>query len=964
MIQKRSYLIPCFLISFSFGLHANSTSSWVGTFSSNWTETFPFSPYSNWTSGVPGTGTPDLIAVFPYPGTGTIFLNSSVTLNTLDFQTSSNYTISGSGTVNWGGGTQPATLTGPATLSVPLNVMNVFGSVATISGSVTSTSGVFIQPSMTLVSGGSVQLGFLQGSNSTIQIEGGFFEAFSTSVDSSSQIDVNGGVFEFGADSGVGSLTVDSSSVNVMGGEVIFASFSDINFQNHSTLSVVNGTVTSANTSLRSFDFNDSVINQTEGTVHFNSDSTTFTNAEISLSGGTFIIDDVSEESPIMFDKTALIVTGGTVYIGSMSNTFQNQSSINVQAGSVFFNGLPTCLNTTGTISGGVITLGPGLFSIQDSQFVMEGGTLIAPAQNSLFQINKNSSWDLNGGSMSLAYCNIVGGTFNQSNGILEGANNMSVSNASSVNISGGTVGVEYPVSLTSSSFNISGGAVSLVNDLVLTSSSFNISGGTVSLVYDILLTSSSFNISNNSSYSTGAGHSIYFYLDNSFTEKPYFTVLNGDLDLLESNIAVYGSQVTKTGTYILFSANEITNYSISPPQSTSSVVWNGPLLESGSPQQIVLTATASSPPPHATLGSLASGQSLRTTQKTENMRDSRMRSSVGNTAIASIKDSRIEYLAQNALFAQQTPVELLGERAIQRPSKQWSSYFAPTGSFGSVKTVSGQFGNSFYTAGLMTGFDFATSYIHHPERQFAFGIGSTLYYTHLHAKLDHHGGSTNINQIYANIYGTLIAKKIEELSLDFAVGAGYDWHENKRTTGHFGSLTARSSTGGCEAGSFVGLEYLFSKARFPGMGNCRVIPLAYLQYVFVSMDDYREHGAGEFNLKMHVNSLHSLSSFLGARSNYLFTAGKHVMIRPEVTLGWRREYLNDSQRVVFSNFLAPSPQSASLLTIAPNRNTFIAGTDLYVRMYDWTSLLFNYQMSHNNLITDHSFDLEWMAEF
>ncbi len=1047
MTQKRLFLIPCFLISFSFTLHADST-DWLGIFSTDWTTTSSIPPYSNWSNGIPGTGTPDLIAVFPFPGTETISLNSSVILNTLEFEAGSNYTISGSGTVNWGGGTQPATLTGPGTFGVPLNVANVFGSVATISGSVTSTSGVIIQPSMTLVSGGSVQLSFLQGSNSIIQVEGGSFGVSSTSIDSSSQIQVVGGSFESGT--GYGSLSVDSSSVSVTGGEVILADYSNVNFQNHSTLSVASGTVTSASAFLRQFNFSDSTINQTGGNIDFNSDGTTlFTKANISLSGGEFIVNRTGGSFPLVFDNTSLSVTGGSLYLGSgfqlSTITFQNQSSINIQSGSVSFNGPLTFQNATGTISGADITVG-GDVLIQNSQFMMNGGVLTMGPKLSL-QINENSSWSLDGGSMSLDFLNIEGGTFNQSNGVLHvsgsGAGGNNNFTSSSLNISGGTVDFDLPIAnnnftssflnilggavnfkianegqnnFTSSSVNISGGVVNFSapegnSSNNFTSSSVNISGGIVnfsapednssnnftssfvsisggtasfqgpsvligsimdistnispSLFQSLSLQNSLVTISNNSSYSPN--FPIHFSLDNSYAELPYFIVSNGDLDLLHSSISVDGSQVNKTGTYILFTANEISNYSIPLPQSTSSVVWNGPMLNSkDSAEQIVLTATRSSPPPLATLGSLAGGQPLTTAQRTEIIRD-KVRSSEGNTAstpFASVKDSRNEYLAQNTFLAQQTPIELLGERAIQRPLNPWSVYFAPTGSFGSVKTKDGQLGNAFYTAGLMTGFDFASSYVHHPERKFAFGIGSTFYYTHLHATLDRHGGSTNINQIYANIYGTVIAKKLEELSLDFAVGGGYDWHDNKRTAGHFGSLTARGSTGGCEAGGFLGFEYLFSRARFPGMGNLRVIPLTYLQYVYISMNEYREHDAGEFNLKVHTDSLHSLRSFLGARGNYRFTAGKHVTIRPEVTLGWQREYLGDDQRVVFSNFLAPSPQSTSLLTIAPNRNTFIAGADLYVRMYDWTALLFNYQMSHNDLITDHSFYLEWKAEF
>lgn len=463
--------------------------------------------------------------------------------------------------------------------------------------------------------------------------------------------------------------------------------------------------------------------------------------------------------------------------------------------------------------------------------------------------------------------------------------------------------------------------------------------------------------------------YKIDFVLDDSSINQPYFTI-SEELSLNNKN-TVDGSHVSKGGTFILFTAKEISpNFqrSITLPSATSLVHFHGAqlLASDNSTQSIIVTANKHPTSAHATLGSLTGGQPLSTISRINNMQESHMKAGSGTISsdLVSIQNARSGYLAQNSeLLTQATPVEQLGERAIEG-LKQWSVYVAPTGSLGSIRTKRGQTGSSFYSAGFLTGFDFASSYIHDPEKDFAFGIGSTFYYSHFHLKIKEGEGSTDVDQMYANIYGTLISKHLEELSLDFALGAGYDLHHNQRTTGHFGSLVARSSPHGFEAGGFVGLEYLFDKCQFPRMGNCRFIPIAFLQYAWVSLDDYKEHGAGEFNLKVHADSLHSLRTFLGARLNCVLRAGQEVTVRPEITLGWQREYLGDDQKAVFITFAAPAPESSTMLTIAPNRNTLLAGADVYIRMYDWTSLQFNYLVNKNNLITNHSFFIEWKVEF
>jgi outer membrane autotransporter protein len=146
-------------------------------------------------------------------------------------------------------------------------------------------------------------------------------------------------------------------------------------------------------------------------------------------------------------------------------------------------------------------------------------------------------------------------------------------------------------------------------------------------------------------------------------------------------------------------------------------------------------------------------------------------------------------------------------------------------------------------------------------------------------------------------------------------------------------------------------------------MGNFRFMPMLYLQYNRLEINEYSEHGAGEFNMRVRTDDLDSLISFLGARANYTFIASQNVTIRPEMTIGWQREYLSDSISSSFNTIELATPQGVCS-TIAPERNTLIVGADIYVKMFQQTSLELNYQFTYNNILRDHEFYLQWKFEF
>ncbi len=684
----------------------------------------------------------------------------------------------------------------------------------------------------------------------------------------------------------------------------------------------------------------------------------------------TNIIESTSANISIQGTMTAdsFLINGGNILSNANTSNvniyslmrLENNAILKISNGSFFAHGfiadsstvfvtnvgnltIPTAgfTNSTLTIKGGHVDLGTNA-NFDNSTLQTGNSSFLSLSRwtfsNSIFNIDQGDLQVLDSGILDTnSTLNILSGSLTA-----DPNSDFSVRN-SIVNISNGNFAPGY-TNIEDSSVNIQQGNFEPSDLITITltdayneHSYFNIGAGNADFPEGIRF------LTDDNNFTLGSPHTytIFSIADGSIIHQNYD--LTGLPD--ESNWLLITRNIEKKATVIL-------TYLGTPP------------FPPGPPSPFVNPSNTLQFSPLGILASLTSIRNLTTLQHAERMGD-RVRWYASEYFLAQADVPVDSYLAQNTLLAQQSPDELLSERAIERPYYPWSFYIAPTGSYGNTKKKHGHLGNDFYTVGFLTGFDWTSSYVTNPDQNYAFGIGSIFYYNHFHAKVDQHVGNASVDQIFANIYGTWISRCLEELSVNFSVGAGYDWNHFKRNIpAGFGNNIAHSDPGGYEVGSFIGIEYLFSCAQFPHMGRFRFIPIAMLEYNWLSLNDYTEHGAGIFDLKIKSDSINSLRSFLGARMNYLFRAHCAVTIRPEVTLGWQREYLDTSQRSTFYNFTAIGPSTGTLFTATPDRNTFIAGADLYVHIYEQNSILFNYQMNLSDSFFANSFYLEWKLEF
>ena len=149
-------------------------------------------------------------------------------------------------------------------------------------------------------------------------------------------------------------------------------------------------------------------------------------------------------------------------------------------------------------------------------------------------------------------------------------------------------------------------------------------------------------------------------------------------------------------------------------------------------------------------------------------------------------------------------------------------------------------------------------------------------------------------------------------------------------------------------------MEYTFEKEKCECItGHWQVVPQLNLQYIYVHVNGYQEHGAKLLDLKYQSQNVRSLRSMLGTRINYSWE-WPNVVFTPEINLAWQWEFF-DENRHLGTSALGLSPQ----LTIGqPGRNVALGGIDFLVTLFDTYGIEASYDCQWNTLYLDHFFYL------
>ena len=310
------------------------------------------------------------------------------------------------------------------------------------------------------------------------------------------------------------------------------------------------------------------------------------------------------------------------------------------------------------------------------------------------------------------------------------------------------------------------------------------------------------------------------------------------------------------------------------------------------------------------------------------------------------------ELLASNGpAQIKQRKTSQLAERMVREEGNPSRFYFGPIDSFGAVNSRGvSQTGFGYNSVGFFTGIDHAFS---------DWGGGLAAEYSGTNARVVHHAGHFNAQQVHGSAYATVLPSSLSELSIDAIVGGGYAWYKMHRNAGPtVMPVTALGKTNGWEADALLGVEYVFTHEKFASMPNhAHAMPYFNIQYVWDHVDGYQETRAGVYDLNATHQNLSSLRSCLGLRFDYMVET-KNFTFKPEFNLAWQLEYLDHSRNVQFTTVSAPNFQSIPSTIQGAGRNTLLGGVDFFMTVCQAFEIEVSYDIQFNSLYLNNSFYL------
>ncbi len=234
--------------------------------------------------------------------------------------------------------------------------------------------------------------------------------------------------------------------------------------------------------------------------------------------------------------------------------------------------------------------------------------------------------------------------------------------------------------------------------------------------------------------------------------------------------------------------------------------------------------------------------------------------------------------------------------REVSKSSKTdrpWNFYFGPTGrAGGDLHTRKDQPGLNYWSAGALTGFDYAFSHV---------GVGFIADYERITAHAKQKWGKITVDELHASLYSTFVPAGLPELAVNGIVGGAYEWYTIRRNTGTpADKLVAKGTPHGSAFDALFGVEYALANRQIQRMPTgLEIIPMASVQYIHLRAQGYEEHGGDAFDFHVQSQKIKSLRSGLGLRVNYTWQRENFSFV-PEVYGEWQREFLNKRRQMRF----------------------------------------------------------------
>ena len=291
-------------------------------------------------------------------------------------------------------------------------------------------------------------------------------------------------------------------------------------------------------------------------------------------------------------------------------------------------------------------------------------------------------------------------------------------------------------------------------------------------------------------------------------------------------------------------------------------------------------------------------------------------------------------------------PAELPGYLSQLEAQAHGAAQPASTTAWGAFVTGAAQFDDFSNTGSIsspnITTADVTAGIDYHIAQPLAVGV--LFNYAHSFLTLDPYNSKGSVNSYSPGVYANLSKNGwfIDGL-------AAYTYSSNSETrnitAGPLSTSANGNFTGNAINGSIdMGKQLYSSGINFSGTGGWTLVPMLSLGYTHAQFNSFSETGAGAANLNVQSFSTDSFRTVLSATFLYRIVASPSMSWTPGLTLGWRHEYLNDSQPIT-SQLQGAGTGAFTINTESPSRDVAIIAPSLSVDINKNVSAFVDYEL-------------------
>ena len=268
---------------------------------------------------------------------------------------------------------------------------------------------------------------------------------------------------------------------------------------------------------------------------------------------------------------------------------------------------------------------------------------------------------------------------------------------------------------------------------------------------------------------------------------------------------------------------------------------------------------------------------------------------------------------------------------------QSWSAFITGAAQFDSYSDTSSIGSSNVTTENATLGADYAFfKYL---------SVGAFFNYDHSDINLDSFGSTGTVNGytpgVYADLHGA-------HWFLDGMAAYTYmDNSESRNIAINYYSATANGNFSGNSYNGALDLGYrIYSTSQSPysPLSGWTLVPMVSLGYTHADYNSFSETGAGAAGLNVSSMSADSFRSMLSATFLYTIHLSHQSTLVPGILLGWRHEYLNNSQGIT-AQLQGAGTGSFTVNTASPVRDVAVIAPSLNINFNKNISGFVDYEL-------------------